>query len=74
MKTPDITLAQIMAAIKWIVAQLVITTLVDNNTAQYILQICATVVPAAWMVADAIIRHGRAKVAAAQAAKEFVPR
>jgi len=67
-KTPDITLAQILAAVGWVVAQLVTMGVVDNNTSQFILQVASTGITAAWMIADAVIRHGRSKVAAAAAA------
>lgn len=70
LKTPDITPAQVIAAITFIVAQIVARGLMDNETGQLVVQIAGAVVPVAWMVADAIIRHGRANAkATVEAAK-----
>lgn len=65
MKTPDISPAQILSLVTMIVTQLVNAAVVDGNTAKLIIGIAGVVVPFAWMMADAIIRHGRSKVAAA---------
>lgn len=65
LKTPDITLAQVLAGVSWIVAQLVAMGVVDNNQASFALQVASTVLTAAWVIGDAIIRQGRAKAAAA---------
>lgn len=61
MKMPDITLAQLTAALAWIVAQAVATGLVDNDQAQLILQVGSTGLSAVWVIADAIIRNGRSR-------------
>jgi hypothetical protein len=66
LKTPDITPAQIVSAIGFIAAQAVAFGLLDEGTAQLIVSIGGTAVPLIWTIADAIIRNGRAKVAAAQ--------
>jgi hypothetical protein len=62
MKTPDITPAQVAAALGAVLFKLNVS---DEQMA-VIVGAIATVVPAAWAIADAIIRHGRAGVAAAQ--------
>lgn len=59
-KTPDITLAQILAALAFVGGQAVTMGLIDSATEKFVLGIGITVVTAAWAVADAIIRHGRA--------------
>jgi hypothetical protein len=41
--------------------------LIDNDQAQLASQIGLTVISAAWVVADSIIRNGRSKVAAVMA-------
>lgn len=61
MKMPDITLAQLTAALTWVVAQAVASGLVDNSQAQLILQIGSTGLSAVWVIADAIIRNGRSR-------------
>lgn len=72
-KLPDITLAQIMAGVSWVVAQCVAMGVVDNNRAQLILQVSSTVIAGVWTVADAIIRNGRSKIAAAAVATGTTP-
>jgi hypothetical protein len=64
---PDITLVQLTAAIGWVAAQAVLIGLIDNNQEQLLVMIGSTVVAAAWKIADAIIRQGRAKAVAAKA-------
>lgn len=72
LQTPDITLAQIVAAVTWVVGQAVAMGVVDGNTSQYILQIAVTAISAAWVIGDSIIRHGRAQAAAAAAAAKVI--
>lgn len=67
MKTPDITLAQILAAISAIASQAVALSVLSPGTEQYIVQIAGIVIPTIWTLVDAVIRHGRSNVAAAQA-------
>lgn len=69
MKTPDLTPAQLVAAVTTVVGLLVSQGLVDNGTEKLIGGIASTLIPLVWIVADAIIRHGRANVAAAKAAQ-----
>lgn len=66
MTTPSITPAQILSTLTSFVGLLVSQGAVTNGTGKLIGGIASIVVPAAWQVADAIIRHGRAQVAAAQ--------
>lgn len=61
LKTPDVTQAQLLAAFSWIVAQAVTMGFVDNNQSALILQVGTTALSAIWVVADAIIRNGRAR-------------
>jgi len=63
---PDITPAQIIAGIGTVVGLLVSNLLIDAGTAKLITDLAAIVVPAVFLVADAIIRHGRSQIAAAQ--------
>lgn len=73
LKMPDITLAQILAALAWVVGQIVAMGFVDNDTGQLVLQVGTTVLSAVWFVADAIIRHGRSKVAVAAVVQGHPP-
>jgi hypothetical protein len=68
LQTPDITQAQIVSAVGWILGQAVATGLIDNDTSQWVLQAAVSVIAAGWIIADAIIRQGRAKAAGAAAA------
>lgn len=65
LKTPDVTLAQILAGVAFVVGQLVAMGVVDNDQSQLFLQVATTGITAAWVIADAVIRQGRAKAAAA---------
>lgn len=60
-KMPDITLAQIVAGVTWIIGQLVAMGVVDNDQSQLFLQVSVTFVSAAWVIADAVIRNGRSR-------------
>lgn len=72
LKTPDVTLAQILAALGWAVAQLVAMGVLDDATSQVVLSVGATFVAAAWKIADALIRSNRAKAKATEAAAKLV--
>lgn len=63
-KTPDITPAQLLAALTAIVAQLVNAQLIDGRTQHLIVGLAGIIVPTAWIVADAVIRHGRSRALA----------
>ncbi len=65
-KMPDITQAQLLAALTWIVSQAVATGWVDSNIGQKWLQIGSSVIAAAWVIGDAILRSFR-NIAAARA-------
>jgi hypothetical protein len=58
-KRPDITPAQLVAALTWVVAQAVAFGWLDTQRSQVILSVGATVIAAAWKVSDSIIRNGR---------------
>jgi hypothetical protein len=58
-KFPDITAAQVTAALTWIATQAVAAGWVNNDSAQHWLQVGSTVVTAAWIVGDALLRGAR---------------
>jgi hypothetical protein len=60
LRAPDITLAQITAAVAWIVGQAVSMGALDANSSKVILSVATTIITAAWVIADSVIRHGRA--------------
>jgi hypothetical protein len=62
---PDLTPAQLVAALTWIVSQAVAFGWLDTRYSQIILSVGSTVIVAAWKIADAIIRNGRASAVAA---------
>jgi hypothetical protein len=70
---PDITPAQIVSTILAVLGLLVTQGLVTNHTEKLIGGLASILVPVAWQIADAIIRHGRAKIAAAQIANGPTP-
>lgn len=59
--TPDITPAQIVAYIAAVVTQLVNFGLLSGARAHLIVGLAGIIVPAALLLADAIIRHGRSR-------------
>lgn len=61
MKSPDITPAQIIAVVTSLVGLFVSQGLIDNNLSQLIVGMASILVPFGWLVADAIIRHGRSR-------------
>lgn len=66
MATPDITPVQIISTLTALVGLLVSQGLVTNGTGKLIGGLASILVPVAWQIADAIIRHGRAKIAVAE--------
>lgn len=68
LNAPAITLAQMLAAATWVAGQLVAMGVMDNDTNQVVLSIATTAISAAWAIADAVIRQGRAKAAGLAAA------
>lgn len=72
MKTPDITPAQILSSVLALIGLLVTQGAVDNETGKLIGGVASIVIPAAWQIADAVIRHGRAKTVAAEASASTV--
>jgi hypothetical protein len=67
-KMPDVTLAQALAVFGWIVAQAVAFGWLNSIKSQLVLSAGATIIGAAWKLADALIRSGRAKALAANPA------
>lgn len=64
-RMPDVTLAQVLAVFGWIIAQAVAFGWLDTVKSQLVLSAGATIIGAAWKLADALIRNGRAKALAA---------
>lgn len=62
---PDLTPAQITAFLSWIVSQAVAWGWLDTRYSQIVLSAGSTILFAAWKIADALIRNGRAKAVAA---------
>jgi hypothetical protein len=62
MKTPDTTPTQIVALISAVVGLFVAFGLVDNDHAQAIIGAASVIVPTGLILADSVIRHGRARV------------
>lgn len=62
---PDVTPAQILSLVTFIVAQLVAWDWIQNDTGQILISVGGIVIPAAWKIADALIRKGRAQAIAA---------
>lgn len=60
-RTPDITPGQIAAVLTWLVMQAVAFGWVDNDQAQILISGGATIVAAAWKIADALLRGRRAQ-------------
>lgn len=63
-KMPDITPAQIVAVLGWIVAQAVAFGYLDKGTGQILVSSGATIIAAAWKIADAYLRGQRARAVA----------
>jgi hypothetical protein len=59
--TPDITPAQIVAVIGSIVTEALGAALISGRVAHLVVGLAGILVPFAWIVADAIIRHGRSR-------------
>lgn len=60
-KMPDITQAQILAALTWIIAQVVSWGWIDNNAGQKLLAATSSLVALGWMIADSYLRGSRVK-------------
>lgn len=58
-KFPDITAAQLIAALTWVISQAVATGWVNNDDAQHWIQLGSTIIAAAWVIGDAILRGFR---------------
>jgi hypothetical protein len=65
---PDVTPAQVTAFLSWIVSQAVAWGWLDTRYSQIVLSAGSTILFAAWKIADALIRNGRAKAVAANPA------
>jgi hypothetical protein len=58
-KMPDITLAQLTAALMWVGAQAVSAGWIDNNHMQKYVALGSTILTATWIVGDAVLRGAR---------------
>ena len=65
METPNVTQAQIIALVSAVIGLVVTVGLLDDTTAQAVLGVASAAVPLALILADAIIRKGRADNATA---------
>jgi predicted membrane protein len=65
MRTPDLTAAQWLALVTWTASQAVAFGWLTTAPSQAVLSGVASVLAGAWLLADALIRRGRASVAAA---------
>ena len=72
-RMPDVTPAQLVAALGWVVSQAVAFGWLDTMKSQLVLSAGSTVIFAAWKIADAVIRSGRAKAVAANPALATPP-
>jgi predicted histidine transporter YuiF (NhaC family) len=62
---PDITPAQLVSTVLAVVGLFVTQGLVTNNTGKVVGGLASILVPVAWQLGDAIIRHGRSRAIAA---------
>lgn len=65
MKMPDITPAQVLAVITFVLVQLVAYGVIDGTVQQAALSAAGTIVPAIWALADAFLRGKRNEARAA---------
>lgn len=72
MKTPDITPAQVLAVVTFFIGQLVAYGAIDGTVQQSALSAAATVIPAVFALADAMIRGKRNDRLAAEAHADAV--
>ncbi len=56
---PNITQAQVIAALSWIATQAVAAGWVNNDQSQHWLQLGSTIVASVWVLADAALRGFR---------------
>lgn len=63
-RLPDITPAQILAVATWVAAQAVAYGWLTSTQSQVVLSGGATIVAAAWKIADSLLRGARAKAVA----------
>lgn len=66
--TPDLTPAQLVAVVTAVVTQLVNFGLLSGRVEHLVVGLAGILVPFAWIVGDAIIRHGRSRALAPTAA------
>lgn len=66
--TPDITPAQVVAAITALAVQLVNFGLLSGRIEHLVVGLAGILVPFAWIIGDSIIRHGRSRALAPTAA------
>lgn len=64
---PDLTPAQLIAALTWIGSQAVAAGWIDNAHSQHWVQLGSTIISSAWIAGDAILRGFRNVRKAAEA-------
>lgn len=60
-KTPDLTPAQLVASLAAVLVQFVNFGLLSGRVEHLVVGVAGIVVPFAWILADALIRHGRSR-------------
>ena len=64
---PDITPAQLIAALTWVGSQVVAAGWINNDQSQHWVQLGSTVIASAWLIGDAMLRGFRNVRKAAEA-------
>jgi hypothetical protein len=72
-KMPDITAAQVIAALTWVAAQAVAAGWVNNDQAQHWLQVGSTIVASVWLLGDVLLRGARNIRVASEAKAGITP-
>lgn len=69
-KLPDVTKAQVIAFVSWVVTQVVALGWIDNNTGAIIVQAASTLISMVWIIMDGYLRGKRNEVRAASIAAQ----
>lgn len=59
--TPDITPAQILAVVGSVATELLNAAFISSRVDHLVVGLAGVLVPFAWIIGDAIIRHGRSR-------------
>ncbi|HZT91247.1 MAG TPA: hypothetical protein VFA05_04330 [Gaiellaceae bacterium] len=71
MSTPDVTPAQLLAVAKFAITFAVAQHYLPAGQSRLLLQVAGFVIPAAIVLADALIRHGRTKIGLEVLAQQY---